>query len=89
MQYKQDTTLLEERYSSRKINGLDVIEGTVVVKVLIGKKGLVEKAEIFKSIPILDEAALKAAKKCIFKPAKQRDKLVKVWMSIPFKFKLQ
>jgi len=65
------------------------VEGTVVVKVLIDKKGNVEKAEIFKSIPILDEAALKAAKKCTFKPAKQRDKIVKVWMMIPYKFKLK
>jgi protein TonB len=65
------------------------VEGTVVIKVLIDKKGLVEKAEIFKSIPVLDDAALQAALKCEFKPAKQRDKFVKVWMAIPFKFKLQ
>jgi periplasmic protein TonB len=64
------------------------IEGTVVVKVLIDTKGNVERTELLKSIPMLDEAALQAAKKCIFKPAKQRDKFVKVWMSIPFKFKL-
>tara|TARA_R110000737_G_scaffold218812_2_gene235062 strand:- start:4313 stop:4540 length:228 start_codon:yes stop_codon:yes gene_type:complete len=49
MQYKQDTTLLEERYSSRKINGLDVIdlikywdlnfnEGNIL-KYLLRKKG--------------------------------------------------
>jgi len=65
------------------------VEGIVVVKVLIDKKGNVEKAEIFKSVPTLDDAALKAAKKCTFKPAKQRDKLVKVWMKIPYKFKLK
>jgi len=65
------------------------VEGTVVVKVLIDKKGNVEKTEIFKSVPVLDDAALIAAKKCKFKPAKQRDKLVKVWMYIPFKFKLK
>lgn len=49
MQYKQDTTLLGERYSSRKINGLDVIdlikhwdlnfnEGNIL-KYLLRKKG--------------------------------------------------
>ena len=65
------------------------VEGTVIVKVLIGKNGSVEKSEIFKSIPLLDDAALQAAMKCIFKPAKQRKKLVKVWMAIPYKFKLQ
>ena len=50
MQYKQDTTLLDERYSSRKINGLDVIdlikhwdlnfnEGNIL-KYLLRKKGV-------------------------------------------------
>lgn len=65
------------------------IEGTVVVTVTIGKTGKVENATIFKSLPMLDEAALIAARKCVFKPAKQRDKFVKVKMNIPFKFKLK
>jgi protein TonB len=65
------------------------IEGTVVVTVTIGKTGLVENAVIFKSIPMLDEAALEAAKKCKFKPSKQRDKFVKVKMNVPFNFRLK
>ncbi len=65
------------------------IEGIVVVTVTIGKTGLVENAVIFKSIPMLDESALEAAKKCKFKPAKQRDKFVKVKMNVPFNFKLK
>ena len=65
------------------------IEGKVVVTVTIDKKGNVEKATIFKSIPMLDEAAVAAAMKCKFKPAKQRDKFVKVKMNIPFDFKLR
>ncbi len=65
------------------------IEGTVVITVTIGKTGKVETAAVFKSIPMLDEAALKAAKECNFKPAKQRDKFVKVKMNIPFKFSLK
>ncbi len=65
------------------------IEGTVVVTVTIGKTGKVEKAVIFKSIPMLDEEALLAAKKCVFKPAKQRDKFVRVKMNIPFNFRLK
>jgi protein TonB len=65
------------------------IEGTVTVKVLIDTKGNIEKAEILKSIPMLDDAALVAAMQCKFKPAKQRDKFVKVLMSIPFKFSLR
>ncbi|MCK5032208.1 MAG: energy transducer TonB [Calditrichia bacterium] len=65
------------------------IEGIVVVTVTIGKTGKVEKAVIFKSIPMLDEEALLAAKKCVFKPAKQRDKFVRVKMNIPFNFRLK
>jgi len=65
------------------------IEGTVVVTVTIGKDGKVEEARIFKSLPMLDDAALMAARQCVFKPAKQRDKFVKVKMNIPFKFKLK
>jgi len=64
-------------------------EGMVVVQILIDKKGDVEKAEIYKSVPMLDLAALDAAKRCKFKPAMQRDKYVKVWMAIPFKFMLK
>jgi periplasmic protein TonB len=65
------------------------IEGIVVITVTIGKDGKVEDAKVFKSLPMLDEAALKAAKKCTFKPAKQRDKTVRVKMNIPFHFRLK
>jgi len=64
------------------------IEGKVVVKVVIGINGDVEEAAIWKSVPELDEAALAAAKKCKFNPAKQKGVLVKVRMNIPFEFKL-
>lgn len=65
------------------------IEGRVVVKVLINTKGDVEKVEVLKSHPMLDDAAIAAAKKFKFKPGKQRDRYVKVWMTIPFTFKLK
>jgi protein TonB len=65
------------------------IEGTVVVTVTIGKDGSVEDAVIFKSMPMLDNAALEAAKQCKFKPAKQRDKTVRVKMYMPFQFTLK
>lgn len=65
------------------------IEGKVVITVTIDKKGNVESAKIFKSVPMLDEAAQAAAMQCRFKPAKQRDKFVKVKMNIPFDFHLR
>jgi len=64
------------------------IEGRVTVMVTISKTGTVIDARILRSVPMLDEAAIAAAKKCTFKPAKQRDKFVKVKMSIPFDFRL-
>ncbi len=65
------------------------IEGMVVVKVLIDTKGKVEKVEIVKSHPMLDDAAIAAAKQFLFKPGKQRDRFVRVWMTIPFTFRLK
>lgn len=64
------------------------IEGTVVVKVLVGINGNVEKVEVLKSHPLLDNAAVEAAKQFKFVPGKQNGKPVKTWVSIPFNFKL-
>ncbi len=65
------------------------IEGTVVVKVLVGPDGRVQNAQILQSInPLLDKAALAAAYKWTFFPGKQRNIPVKAWMAIPFNFRL-
>jgi protein TonB len=65
------------------------IEGRVTVKVLINTKGDVEKVELVKGHPMLNDAAMEAAKKWKFTPGKQRDRFVKVWMNIPIDFKLK
>jgi protein TonB len=65
------------------------IEGRVTVKVLINTQGDVEKVEVVKGHPMLDDAAVESAKKWKFKPGKQRDRTVKVWMNIPIDFKLK
>jgi len=64
------------------------IEGKVSIEVVISEKGEVIRTTILKGIPMLNEAALAAAAKCTFYPARQRDKYVKVRMSIPFDFRL-
>lgn len=66
------------------------IEGTVIVQAFINNKGVVEETMILKGIPNtgLNEAALEAVKRTRWKPARQRDKKVGVWMSIPINFKL-
>lgn len=66
------------------------IEGQVVVKALVDVDGSIVDAEILKSSGniSLDQAAMTAARQSKFTPAKQRDQLVRVWVSIPFKFSL-
>lgn len=66
------------------------IEGTTVVKMLIDIDGSVIDVKILKSSgnQLLDQSAIAAARKSTFTPAKQRDKLVRVWVSRPVRFKL-
>jgi len=67
------------------------IEGTVVVQAFVNEFGKVTECIILKGVPNtgLDEAAITAIKKTKFKPAKQRDRNVGVYISIPVIFKLQ
>lgn len=67
------------------------IEGTVVIQVFIDKKGRVQQMQVLKGIPNtgLDEAAMEAIRKTRFTPAKQRDRPVGVWISIPVNFRLK
>jgi len=66
------------------------IEGMVIVRAFIDAKGIVRETKIQLGIPNtgLNEAAMSAVKKTRFKPAKQRDKPVGVWISIPITFRL-
>ena len=67
------------------------IEGVVVVQAFIDEKGRVKETLILKSVPNtgLDEAAMEAIRKTRFRPAKQRERAVGVWISIPVNFKLK
>ena len=65
------------------------IEGTVIVKVLVGPDGNVKDAQVLQGVnPLLNNAALAAARKCKFIPGKQRNIPVKAWMALPFNFRL-
>ncbi len=65
------------------------IEGTVILQLLVDTNGKVLEAKVLKKLhPELDRAALDAAYKTSFYPAKQRDKPVKVWVSYPIRFVL-
>jgi protein TonB len=66
------------------------VEGRVVVRVLIGKKGKAEKMEVVQSEPegIFDENAMKSLKYWQFRPGILNGELVPTWVSIPLSFKL-
>jgi TonB family protein len=65
-------------------------EGTVYLKVLVGKDGIVKKAVVTKTdgSVALEQAAINAAKQWTFKPATVKKQPVEIWVSLPFKFKL-
>ena len=67
------------------------IEGTVVVQVFVDDKGRGKETVILKGIPNtgLDEAATEAIRSVRFRPAKQRERAVGVWISIPVNFRLK
>lgn len=67
------------------------IEGRVIVQVLVDEKGNVRDTKVLKGLGHsgMDEAAVEAIRSVKWKPAKQRDKPVAVWVSIPVIFKLK
>ncbi len=66
-------------------------EGTVWVKALIDKKGMVERAVVIKrkGVESFENATLGAVKQWEFKPAVVKGESVAAWVAIPFRFKLQ
>ena len=64
------------------------IEGTVHLKVLVGKDGNVEQAAAVKGKEIFYKAALQAVHQYRFKPARQNDRPVKVYLVMPIRFRI-
>ena len=64
------------------------IEGTVVVTIVVDKNGNVTNAEIFNSIPQLDNAALRAARSKTYSPGVVNGLPVNTRMNIPIDFNL-
>ena len=62
-----------------------------VEQAFIDKKGRVKETLILKGVPNtgLDEAAMEAIRNTRFRPAKQRERSVGVWISIPVNFRLK
>jgi periplasmic protein TonB len=66
------------------------VEGPVTVHVLVGKDGRVLKTELAEKfqVPMLNEAALAAARQWVFTPGMANGKPVACWTAIPFRFRL-
>ena len=67
------------------------IEGMVVIQAFVDVKGKVTDTLVLKGMEGtgLDEAAMDAIRRTRFRPAKQRDRAVGVWISIPVNFQLK
>lgn len=64
------------------------LEGTVYLKVLVSKAGQVTKVEVVRGKEIFHQAALDAIRAFEFRPARQSDKPVDVWLMVPMQFRL-
>lgn len=64
------------------------IEGTVHLKILVDKTGVVEQAVAVKGKEIFYKAALQSVNQYRFKPARQNDRPVKVYLVIPIRFRI-
>ncbi len=67
------------------------MEGVVLVLIFVDERGNVFNVQVLRStVPqILVDEALKAARKCRFKPGKQRQMPVKTTISVPFQFQVR
>lgn len=67
------------------------VEGRVLVYAQVDEVGVVQRTRVIQSLGPngCDEAAVAAIKAVKWKPAKQRDRNVKVWIAVPVDFKLR
>lgn len=66
------------------------VEGRVIVRMLVGRDGRVKDAVVDPkhSVPMLDPAALAAARASVFTPAFTNGHAVAVWVARPYDFRL-
>lgn len=64
------------------------IDGTVRLRVLVGRDGHVLDVHVDRSVAMLDQAAQDAVRRWVFKPALTNGRPVAVWVAIPVRFTL-
>ena len=62
------------------------IQGKVTLHVLVGKDGRVKNVKVIRGVTGLNDAAVEAVKKWVFKPALSNNKPVAVWVEVPVDF---
>ena len=62
------------------------IQGKVVLHVLVGKDGRVKNVKVSKGVTGLNESAMEAVRRWVFKPALSNNKPVAVWVEVPVDF---
>ena len=65
------------------------LEGTVKVRVLVNKRGRVEKVEVVSGPEVFRSNAIAAARQFRFRPGKHEGEKRKVWMVMPIGFSLK
>ena len=83
---KDGSKINPEYPENARING---IEGDVVFKLFINKKGQVKKIEMVSGNPIFYDSSIEAIKKARWNPATQYGKPVGVWVQLPLSYKLE
>jgi protein TonB len=62
------------------------VEGLVILECTIGVDGRVTEAQVLRSIPVLDEAALEAVRQWVYEPTVLDGMTVPVIMTVSVKF---
>lgn len=62
------------------------IQGQVILHVLVGKDGRVKNVKVIRGVTGLNESAVTAIKRWVFKPALSNNKPVAVWVEVPINF---
>ena len=69
-------------------SGLLSVVALVVLEILIDEAGHVVRARVVRSVPLLDEAAVRAVRKWLFAPALRRGRPVATVAMAPITFRI-
>ena len=65
------------------------VEGTVIVRALVGRDGRVKRSVVVEGNPLLNAAAITCAETAVFRPALMDNRPVEVWVLIPVTFRMR